>query len=1456
MAGSFSTGVDGVSINSTTNEVTIDPFAFKPSGSAFPGPSILEDNGKPHIAVTFTKTSDGSKETCKIPICLDNINLSFSAGDNNVINSQSNGANSPNPNQPNGGLAASTSNDDGDPISTATREFFFYQQLLNLNGPTTPVEFSLYHGSQLADLGFFNHLPRDFAGSHMPAARKIDFGGGGFFFQLQFHLGLGQFVSFTRLPPATDWTLSPGERWKYTVEETTDYYYLKDPGTQRVWIFKKHPIADSIVEPAYCMRMEDRNGNGLTYTLPADPTDEGPSSVTDGLGRSLNYTYAQVPGATVDARKFLTEVADHTGRKITFEYAELNGSIRLVKIVDPINGEYIFAYDANGFLIGKTMPEGNTPYTQIFETIPDLFFTGTIGAVTSQTNAFGEVFTFAQGDGIPGLGDKLVTVTYPDGSQRRHFHNDDNMLTALVDETGEVMAFTPDVPNDVFLGYTDRDGEKGTFTYRTDTGHVATMTDAKGSTTTYTYTESAPQSFQNPEIAESVQCTFLDLTRIDYADGTFREYTYDSAGNRLTAADRVGATVTATYNGRGQALTITNEESGVTTLTYDGSTALLDSVTDSDTGVTAFNYDSLSRLTLTTHPDANATSYTYDPLDRLETSTDEENIVTRYAYDGNSNLVSVTFAEGTPEQQNYVFDFDLLDRLVKITDPINSETTYLYDYHERPIQVIRPDTNSVDFEYDERRQVVAILDELDRKLEISRTPSELTEKLTSPEGRTVELMRDPLGRILKTTDASGDETETERDVFSRPTRFSDGLNRVSKVVYDGEGRITQREEPTVGTTTYDYDGNGRLTKLTDARNNEWDFGFTSMGRPQSIEDPQNHSETRTYDSRGRLHTITHPDGITETLAYFPDSQLQSRTFSDGLLQSFTFDPLNRLSQTTRQLGGQTETCVYTYDSRSNLASTTVNGNATSATYDTRNRLVTATYPGSFVVTYTYNARSEVTRVSDSLGNQIDFEYNADTQMSKCTKSNGRVTTYTYDAEGLIASISHDIGANINAVFNPADELASLTRTGFPADGSGSIGTSTATFIYNDNSEITNGGFTYDERGRPNNCTWDSDNRLISVNNGTLVSYRYDGLGQITSRTEGGSTTEYLYNAALASNPIVGEKTGSDFERFYVTLPNGEILYQIEDPAGSPSVRFHHHGQTGNVRFLTDATGAVTDSYAYDAYGRLLEKNGTNTQFYQYVGRLGVRTDAAASLIQMRHRYYDPENGRFLSRDPIFLSLMARNGLFANPYHYTAGAASYRTDPSGLEVGFDDMWEFSNDSSEDDDDYEGERSINLVQAGDPISSFPTFEDNDERNDYWDDDEDDEPRSISLVQAGDIAQQSSFPEIQNPEYKPIPNAFLNGEVTGNTSVKPKPPKRASTFAAAQTFTSQTFAIGLDGRLVKAEELPDPPPNLQDEADLAAFELLADTFSGGRRSERWREQKKQKVFDFIYQEYFQDK
>ena len=87
--------------------------------------------------------------------------------------------------------------------------------------------------------------------------------------------------------------------------------------------------------------------------------------------------------------------------------------------------------------------------------------------------------------------------------------------------------------------------------------------------------------------------------------------------------------------------------------------------------------------------------------------------------------------------------------------------------------------------------------------------------------------------------------------------------------------------------------------------------------------------------------------------------------------------------------------------------------------------------------------------------------------------------------------------------------------------------------------------------------------------------------------------------------------------------------QIVSSTWTPSV-YGYDGE-GHVRFLTGASGAVTDTYDYDGYGNLINSPGTTPNLYLYRGE---QLDADLTLYYLRARWYNPVTGRFLSRDPL------------------------------------------------------------------------------------------------------------------------------------------------------------------------------------------------------------------------------
>lgn len=161
-------------------------------------------------------------------------------------------------------------------------------------------------------------------------------------------------------------------------------------------------------------------------------------------------------------------------------------------------------------------------------------------------------------------------------------------------------------------------------------------------------------------------------------------------------------------------------------------------------------------------------------------------------------------------------------------------------------------------------------------------------------------------------------------------------------------------------------------------------------------------------------------------------------------------------------------------------------------------------------------------------------------------------------------------------------------------------------------------------------TYDGDNLRIrkTTGGGDVTNYLYDGL-QLLAETDGAGVVKKLYNPGIS-----------------VTDDKGNKFYYL-------------HDGRANVANLIDKDGNIVDAYTYDAFGKAVGVTKSNNEFL-HDGLEGVMADMDVQLEYMWNRWYDPELGRFISRDPIGFS-----GGDLNLYAYAGNNPLTFTDPWGL-----------------------------------------------------------------------------------------------------------------------------------------------------------------------------------------------
>ena len=164
-----------------------------------------------------------------------------------------------------------------------------------------------------------------------------------------------------------------------------------------------------------------------------------------------------------------------------------------------------------------------------------------------------------------------------------------------------------------------------------------------------------------------------------------------------------------------------------------------------------------------------------------------------------------------------------------------------------------------------------------------------------------------------------------------------------------------------------------------------------------------------------------------------------------------------------------------------------------------------------------------------------------------------------------------------------------------------------------------------------------------------VSYEYDADGVRVSSTVNGVKTEFLVDKNLPYAQVLEELVNDSAIASYVY--GLDLISQERGNADS----YYLVDGLGSTRGLTNASGVVTDTYSYDAFGNWIASAGATANNYLFAGE---QFDPNLGDYYLRHRYYNPGVGRFTRRDIYEGSLEDPMSLHkylygnANPVTYT------------------------------------------------------------------------------------------------------------------------------------------------------------------------------------------------------------
>ena len=838
--------------------------------------------------------------------------------------------------------------------------------------------------------------------------------------------------------------------------------------------------------------------------------DGGVTEVADEDGSQANVWISDDSGR-------LTAIIDADGGRTSFGYDRFSNRIR---VIDRDGSRTTRISDSRGRITRDVTPEGqDTRYAydeydrvtavsiSAFETDPKKRYEAT----QARRNA-------ADAEADNGEVTPISTITYEYANAWDHnpsrvvdalggvteLNWEGGLLTSLTGPEGVSMTLNYDEFGNL-TSFADQEGNTTSFTY-TAAGHLAQVITPLGLTTSFTHDAAG------------------NITGRQDPDGSRWKFEY-TAGRRLVAViDPSGARTSYEYGPSGDMTAVIDPLGRRTERTFDenGNVA---TVTLPNGGVFSYVWDGLSRLIRTVDPAGGHWENTYDAASVLTKMTDPTGVRVRTqadrksgsvtSWDGNDG-VRVKFDHlGRPVAREEIFSPTEAAqeapkaRAEKTDTPESAAELVVYDPAGNPVEILDAEGGLTRYEYNLASQLV---------------------RQISPAGRITAYTYNSCGRLDSVTEGA----ETAEAVTTRYSYDADGRlternlpGMSEKITYDANSRVVSVIGGSGGDVFYTYDACGRVRSIRDAAWGTRKFSYDAAGQVTEVTNGLGGVTRYTYDEAGNVTKVTDPAGRITTYEYDVLGNMVKTTDPAGAITLYEYDAAGRV---LRVVDAAQKVHAWGYDSSGVACAYSVDGNEQlRVDRDNRTRSVTVTdyaagIPADdrdenlpWVSRYELDRLGRITAVARSWGEaqsaasngayELSYAYDADGYRTGFTSPYGALA-YTRNAVGNISAITNtDTGEQSSLGYDAAGALIRAqvadTVRSWTYDGHGAITGYSETAVDADNSADVRVEIIRDEAGR-----------IVGVDSAAgLITYTYDGAGQLVSARRGNERMSWVWDAA-------------------------------------------------------------------------------------------------------------------------------------------------------------------------------------------------------------------------------------------------------------------------------------------------------------------------------------------------------